>query len=349
MSTPYGSGPVEPAGPPAGPAQPVQPSGPADPGQPVDPAAPPPTCYRHPDRVTYVRCTRCGRPICPEDMIPAAVGFQCPDDVRAGNRGVRVARTAFGGRAATGDPAVVTKVLLALNVLVLVLGHAKPSLVDDLLMYSGVGGGVPTNGVATGEWYRLLTAAFLHQQLLHLLLNMYALWLFGPPLEAAFGRLRFAALYLSAALAGGAASYAFSPLSSGSLGASGAVFGLFAGHLVVNRRLGRENGGLWVLLAVNVVFGFTVADIDWRAHAGGFVGGLVAAAALAYAPRRGRQAAQAAGILLVVLVSLALTTWRSVDALDRVQVRASAADVVRCEVLHPAHAEAYFLCVGAGE
>ena len=305
-----------------------------------------PTCYRHPDRVTYVRCTRCDRPICTEDMIPAAVGFQCPDDVRAGARGTRAARTTFGSRLPTGDPAVVTKVLLGLNVLVFLAVKADVTLVPRLWLTSGVrfAGG----GVATGEWYRLLTSAFLHENLLHLLLNMYALWLFGPPLEAAFGRTRFAATYLLGGVTGAAASYAFGSLAGASLGASGAIFALFAAHIVVNRRLGRENSGLWALLAINVVFGFVVAGIDWRAHAGGFVGGLLAAAAVAYAPAAHRAAVQFSGLAVVLLLALGLVVWRSVDAVSQVGGSTSAGQVVACELQHPSGGSGYTTCVTGG-
>lgn len=276
-------------------------------------------------------------------MIPASVGFQCPDDVRAGNKGVRTPRTPFGGRAVTGDPAYVTKVLLGINVALLLLSYADDSINPRLWMTSGLafGGG----GIATGEWYRLVTAAFVHGSVLHLLFNAYALWLFGPPLEAAFGRVRYLALYLVGAVCGVAASYAFGALGGASLGASGAVFALFAAHLVVNRRLGRESSGLWALLAINVALGFIVDNVDWRAHAGGFVGGGVAAAALVYAPPARRVLLQAAGLVLVLLAALGLTTWRSVDAWSEVGFDTSVGAVLLCEVQHPSGDAPYVTCL----
>ena len=309
-----------------------------------------PTCYRHPDRVTYVRCTRCDRPICPEDMIPAAVGFQCPDDVKAGNKGVRMPRTPFGGRAATGDPAIVTKVLLAINALALLASYADDTLRDHFLMDSGVYGNqlLIDGGIATGQWYRLVTAAFLHGSILHLLFNAYALWLFGPPLEAALGRARYLALYLLGAVSGVAASYAFSPLESRSLGASGAVFALFAAHIVVNRRMGRESSGLWALIAVNVALGFILDNVDWRAHAGGFVGGALAAAVIVYAPAAQRTVLQSAGLLALLVAALGLVTWRSVDILSSVGVSTSTSTVVGCEVRHPHNPATYLACVQNG-
>lgn len=315
------------------------------PGPPATPPVAEPTCYRHPDRVTYVRCTRCDRPICSEDMIPAAVGFQCPDDVRAGNKGMRQPRAAFGGRAVTGDPGYVSRILIGINVAVYLLGFVVDDLRVRFFMIGDNGtvyGGVL--GIPLGESYRLVTAAFLHGSLLHLLLNMFALFIFGPPLEATLGRARFAAVYMLGAVGGVAASWAFSPLGTGSLGASGAVFALFGAHLVVNRRMGRENGGLWTLLAINVVFGFVVANVDWRAHAGGFVAGLAATAAIAYAPRAGRTVVQWSGLALVLLVALGLSTWRTADVLSE-RTPVSVAEVASCQLRNPLGGSSFLVCL----
>ena len=165
-------------------------------------------CYRHPDRETGIRCARCERPICPECMIGAAVGFHCPECVRGSagtGRDVRP-RTLAGGRV-SADPKLVTKTLIGLNVAVfLAVFFVGDGMLDRLLLF---GRAViepfgPVEGVAEGQWYRLLTAAFLHQELLHLVMNMLGLWFLGPPLEAALGRLRFVALYLFSALGGSA-------------------------------------------------------------------------------------------------------------------------------------------------
>jgi membrane associated rhomboid family serine protease len=272
------------------------------------------TCYRHPERETGIRCVRCDRPICPDCMIDASVGFQCPECVREGNKSVRQARTPFGG-ALSSDAGSVSKVLIGINVVVFLLQKASPSLQDHLIL---VGRGFdPTNGqtvgVADGEYYRLLTAAFMHGGLLHIALNMYALFLFGPPLEAALGRARFLAVYLISAVGGTAASYAFSNPLQQSLGASGAVFGLLGAFFFVNRRMGRETSGLLVLLAINFAFGFYARNIDWRAHLGGLIAGGLTALAFAYAPRAHRTVVQVAGAVLVVLAIAALVVWRTLD------------------------------------
>jgi membrane associated rhomboid family serine protease len=274
--------------------------------------AEPTTCYRHPDREAHVRCARCNRRICPDCMIDASVGFQCPECVREGNAGVRQARTSFGGRI-SNDAGYVTKVLIGLNVLMFIAQQVSPSVQQHLwlLGYARDPFTGQLEGVANGEYYRLLTSAFLHEGFVHIAMNMYALFLFGPPLEQALGRARFALVYVLAALGGSAASYAFSAPNTPSLGASGAVFGLLGAFFVVNRRLGRSSSGLVVLLGINLAFSFLVPRIDWRAHVGGLVTGALVTLVLAYAPRSRRTLVQVAGSGVVVLAVVALIAWRT--------------------------------------
>jgi membrane associated rhomboid family serine protease len=255
-----------------------------------------PTCYRHPDRETYVRCTRCERPICPDCMHSASVGFHCPDCVREGSRSQRPLRTVFGGRV-RGDAAMVTRTLIVINVVMFLLQHAVPGLESRLLLNVGA--------VASGEYYRLLTAAFLHGGVAHIFFNMYLLLLIGSQLEAALGRWRFTTLYLVSALGGSAASYLFNPLGYSALGASGAVFGLFGALYVVSRRLGTDVTGITWLIVLNLALGFIVKGIDWRAHVGGLLTGAVLAAAYAYAPRSLRLPSQV-GVSLAVVGVLTL-------------------------------------------
>jgi Uncharacterized membrane protein (homolog of Drosophila rhomboid) len=245
-------------------------------------------------------------------MIDASVGFQCPECVREGNSKVRQARTSFGGRL-SNDPGYVTKVLIGLNVAMLAAEYASSSVTDHLEL---IGRAFDPStgaliGVAEGQYWRLLTAAFLHAGLLHLAMNMYALFLFGPPLEAALGRARFTVLYVVSALGGSAASYAFSAPNQPSLGASGAVFGLLGAFFIVNRRLGRDNSGLLVLVAINFAFSFIVPNIDWRDHVGGLATGALVALALVHAPRSQRTLVQAAGTVVVLLAVVALIAWRT--------------------------------------
>lgn len=250
-------------------------------------------------------------------MIPASVGFQCPECVREGNKSVRQARTMFGG-SVSGDPGWVTKALIAVTVVAFVVQQVSDQFTQ---LFWDVGITVDQDGaiagVASGEYYRLLTSAFLHSGFLHLGLNMYALYLFGPEIEAALGRWRFAALYVVSAVGGSAASYTFGQPFQPSLGASGAVFGLLGAYLVILRRLRRDTTPVLVLLAINLVLGFTVARIDWRAHIGGLVVGALIALAIAYAPQGRRTPVQVAGIVLVSLAVLALLTYRTAELKDQ--------------------------------
>ncbi|WBB78627.1 rhomboid family intramembrane serine protease [Micromonospora sp. WMMD882] len=287
-----------------------------------------PVCYRHPGRETYVRCTRCDRPICPECMRDASVGHQCPECVNEGRRSVRPARTAFGGGVA-GRHGYVTKTLLGLNLLMMLLSIASDRGGDSAAGGAGfgglMGGSTPLtqwgavigyavfpdgalHGVADGEWYRLVTAMFLHYGVLHLLLNMWALWVLGRSLEAALGPLRFLALYLIAGFGGNVAAYFFSASNVATAGASTAIFGLFAALFVIMRRLGRDTSAVLPILVINLVFTFAVPGISIAGHLGGMVTGALLALVLAYAPRTRRSIFQFAGaaVILVVLLGMAL-------------------------------------------
>ncbi|MEU8420131.1 rhomboid family intramembrane serine protease [Micromonospora sp. NPDC048835] len=292
-----------------------------------------PVCYRHPGRETYVRCTRCDRPICPDCMREASVGHQCPECVNEGRRSVRPARTAFGGGMA-GRHGLVTKGLIALNVLLMLLSIASDRGGDAAAGGSGFGGlaggetpltrwgGVlgyasyipfgPVHGIAAGEWYRLVTAMFLHYGLLHLLLNMWALWVLGRELEGVLGRARFLALYLIAGLGGNVAVYLFSPANqSPTVGASTATFGLFAAIFVIMRRLGLSTSAIVPILVINLVFTFAVPGISIPGHLGGLVVGGLLALVLAYAPRSRRTLVQTVGAGVILLVLLALVLVRT--------------------------------------
>jgi membrane associated rhomboid family serine protease len=235
-------------------------------------------------------------------MIPASVGFQCPECVREGNKSVRRATTVFGGRV-SDDPGWVSKTLIVINVVVFVLQQTVTGFTARFVDIGLL--------VADGEYYRLLTSAFMHANLLHIALNMYALYLFGPPLEAALGRVRFIGLYLLSALGGSALSYAFANPLTPSLGASGAVFGLLGAYLVVSKRLGRDATPVFALLVINFVFGLLVPSIDWRAHLGGLITGSLCAAVIAYAPENRRTAIQIGGCAAVALLVVAVIVWRT--------------------------------------
>ncbi|MGI4895569.1 MAG: rhomboid family intramembrane serine protease [Janthinobacterium lividum] len=217
---------------------------------------------------------------------------------------MRSARTTFGGAVRSGDT-VVTKVVIVLCVLMYGVRSVLPYdsyLQLELVNYPGA----YPESFGAGNWWQPLTSAFLHAGLLHLLFNMYALWVTGQYLEPLLGRARFAALYLLSAL-GGAAGGLLLPGTANTLmvGASGAVFGLFAALLVVNRQLGRQTGQVVGLIVVNLVIGFVVPGISWQAHLGGLLTGGVVAVLLARS--RGKSVGvQWLGVVAVAIVVLAL-------------------------------------------
>lgn len=265
---------------------------------------PTPTCYRHPNRPTYVSCSRCGRPICPDCMTAAAVGQQCPECVNEGKRTVRQARTHFGGRISKGS--LVTYTLIAVNVAMFVLQHASVQMQQDLVLW-------PPGVAVYGQYYRLVTSAFLHYGLAHIVFNMWALWAVGPQLEQWLGRLRFGVLYALSGLGGAVLVYLLSPLNSGTAGASGAIFGLFGATFVLFRRLQLQVRGIALLIVINLVITFVLPAvsaqaISWQGHVGGLVTGTVVAAVFAYVPARQRLLAliSVTTVLLVLFIGLVL-------------------------------------------
>jgi membrane associated rhomboid family serine protease len=261
-----------------------------------------PVCYRHPDRETYIRCARCDKPICPDCMVSAAVGFQCPDCVAEGRRTQRPVRTVVGG-AVHARSDLITTALIGSCVVTFALQVLIPSFTSRFWM-QGV-------EVAAGQWYRLVTAGFLHVSVIHIGFNMWALWVVGRPLEAMLGRVRFVALYFVSLLAGSATSYLFGSPVTPSLGASGAIFGLFGGMIVVARRMHWNLGGLVTIVAINLALPFFSSGIDWHAHVGGLVAGAAATAAMVYAPPSVRVAASVGACVLLVAVSVVLVGVRT--------------------------------------
>jgi membrane associated rhomboid family serine protease len=268
-----------------------------------------PTCYRHPGRETYVSCVRCGRPACPDCMRSASVGQQCVDCVGQGARTTRAARTAFGGRPASG--AVVTWTLVAINVAVFLVTWVRPGIVNNLEMlgYASYGPGGAVHGVAAGEWYRLITSAFLAPAtglsgglgIWDILFNMWALIFVGPSLEGLLGRVRFLAVYLLSAVGGGVMYYFLAPQNAPAVGASGAIFGLFGAWFVVSRRLRLDTRGIVWLIAINLALSLFLHNIiAWQDHIGGLLTGVILTAAYAYAPPKNRAVVQVLATIAVV-------------------------------------------------
>ncbi len=277
------------------------------PGPQSSPATGIPTCYRHPGRETYVSCVRCGRPACPDCLRSAAVGQQCVDCVKEGSRGTRQPHAVFGGRATAG--AVVTWALVGINVLLWLIELARPGIATDWGMLSqAITPGGHLQGVAQGQYYRLITSAFLPPPglgaygPLDIIFNMWALILVGPALERLLGHVRYLTVYLVSALGGAVMYYYIAPVNVLALGASGAIFGLFGAWFVVARRLRLDSRQIVFLIVINLVFGFVVPNIAWQDHLGGILAGGLLTAAYAYAPRNQRALVQAGATVVIVAV-----------------------------------------------
>jgi membrane associated rhomboid family serine protease len=235
-------------------------------------------------------------------MIAAPVGFRCPDCVRAEQP---VQPVTVAGATAILKP-YVTYTLIVINVVVFAIQYMGG--INEVAAEFGMW---PVGIAAGGEWYRLISSAFLHGSFLHIAFNMYVLFALGPTLERILGHTRFIALYVTAALGGAVASYYFSDIRTVSVGASGAIFGLMGALVVAGRRLRYDVTQVLILLGINVVIGFIAPGIDWRAHLGGLVVGAAVATILVHAPKRGRTLIQIAGVGGVLLVLIALTMMRT--------------------------------------
>ena len=240
-------------------------------------------CYRHPDRETYVSCSDCGRGICPDCMTYGPVGIRCPDHAGVGGKTTapkRAVRSA--SRSLSGYGPYVTFTLIGINVALFVLELAtggqlngtgswiyeKGVLVSTALDSSG-----QVVGVAEGEWWRLITAAFLHYGLIHLGMNMLVLWFIGPPLEEYFGHGRYLLVYLVSGLAGSAGALIWSP-NALTVGASGAIWGIMGAALVLEaRKIWVFGGQAMGLVIFNLAITFVIPGISIGGHVGGLVGG----------------------------------------------------------------------------
>lgn len=285
-------------------------------GLPAEAAPPAPVCFRHPERETWIQCTRCQRPICPECMTAASVGYQCPECVEAGQASIREARTVFGGRI-TRDGAV-TRTLIGICA-VLFVAVTLLDLAGGLQRW----GMWPLAIALDGEWFRLVSSVFLHAGWLHIAFNMYVLFILGPPLERVLGHGRFLTLYLLSGIGGAVASYWFSPVNTLSVGASGAIFGLMAAWIIVGRRLDRDVSQIIFLLGINVVLGFVLGGIDWRAHLGGAVTGALVAVVLTSGrgqERRQQLGRHTAATVAVSILLVVLTISRTAQIQDMVPV-----------------------------
>jgi membrane associated rhomboid family serine protease len=281
-------------------------------------------CYRHRDRETGVSCANCGRAICHECMVPAAIGFWCPECVAEQNH-TRSSRARVVTRSQTRDrwqrsgvlgttSSPVTRALIVLNVAIYILQLAIPGqrveLKGDLFNYAVL---------VQHEYWRLATAMFLHANIIHLGVNMLSLYFIGSFFEQLAGRGKYIAIYLLAGLAGNAAALALAPVNSAEVGASTAIFGIFAAlivHVYRNRHAypSQVLGQLVFWMALNLILTFTNSTISWQGHIGGLVGGVVAIELITRFGRRALRApfdtTDAAAVVIMLIAIAAFVFWR---------------------------------------
>lgn len=263
------------------------------------------SCYRHPDRQSFVLCQRCGRTICGECQTPAPVGVICPECMREQRATAPRTKPAIltRARSAAGRGApVVTYSLIGITVVVYVLQLVPGLGITDWLYFTPLA----VSEIAFQPW-RLITSVFVHSTALifHVLLNMYTLWIFGQLLENVLGRGRFLALYLISGLAGSVGVIWLADPNTSVVGASGAIFGLMGAFLVIQRRLGGNATQLLILVGINLVIGFLPGlNIAWQAHLGGLVGGALVGLIFVETRKReqgGLQVALLVGLTIVLL------------------------------------------------
>jgi membrane associated rhomboid family serine protease len=287
-------------------------------------------CYRHPDRETGVHCSNCGRPICHECMTPAAVGFRCPECMaeqrRGSGRSQVVTRQQTRHRwqrrgVMMGSSGLsVTKILIAINVVMFVIELAVGATTNGRELVR-LGGLVPAYVTVQHEYWRMLSVMFLHASLWHILFNMWALWVLGEYVETILGHVKFLVLYLVSGLAGSVLIVLAAPALVVTVGASGAIFGIF-GALALYAFLYRNRdfaaravlGNIVFLLVINLVITFAYGGISWQGHIGGLVGGAALMGGYTLFGRKspsGRfTGSDVAVTLAVVVLMVALTYWR---------------------------------------
>ena len=197
-------------------------------------------------------------------MRSASIGYQCPICASDSTPVIkRISRNRFiPSQKNTQVTKFLSISLLAVYVFQFLLGDV---LIANFALFAP--------SVTNGQWWLLITAGFLHGSIIHLLFNVYILWVLGSQLENIVGKAKFMIIYFGSLLGGSLASYLFSPFGSYSIGASGAIFGLMGAMLVVGRKRNLDISQITTLVVINVVIGFVLSGIDWRAHLGGLAAG----------------------------------------------------------------------------
>lgn len=277
--------------------------------------ATPTACWWHPSRPTGLSCARCGRAACPDCLRDAPVGQQCVDCAHEGRRERRQpgGRTTAGTREATRP--VVTLVLIALNVLIYGFTAVQAHDPVDVQGAALFGDWVlwPRAIAGAGEWWRLVTSGFLHMGALHVGINMVALWIFGREMEAAFGKLRFSVIYLVSLFGGAVSVYLMDDSNRGTAGASGAIYGLLGGLLIVVLRMRLNPMPALLTIGLNLVISLAIPNISLLGHLGGLIAGALVTAAIIYAPSGHRKVWQVVSVVALVLALTALVWSRDAE------------------------------------
>jgi membrane associated rhomboid family serine protease len=246
-------------------------------------------CYRHPRRVSYALCQRCGATICGECQIPAAVGAHCPDCAREAKKNQPKPRRP------RRESAPVTFGLIGVMAIAYMGQLITGGALTDALLY--------WPPLTVVEPWRMLTSLFVHSEssFFHILFNGYSLWVLGSLLERLLGSSRFFWLFMVSGLGGSTAVLWLAPASA-VIGASGAIFGLFGALLVIQRSFGVRNPQLMIVLGINLVMGFVVPGISWQAHVGGLLTGLI----LAWGLVKSRESHQKLGTFAIFALVIGL-------------------------------------------
>ncbi|OZD56853.1 rhomboid family intramembrane serine protease [Rhodococcus sp. 06-1460-1B] len=285
------------------------------------PNPPQSVCVRHPDRPTGLACSRCGRPACPQCLQPAAVGQHCVDCVRDGNKNVRTARTVAGAPMTRSTKTPLTFALIAINVVIFGITAAQSGDLLSNFRGSSLADAWALNSllVADGDVWRLLSSGFIHIGPIHLLVNMFALYIIGRDVELVLGRSRYLAVYFLSLLGGSASVLLFENPVAATAGASGAVFGLLGAQAVILLRLKRSPTPVLIVIALNIFISISIPSISLWGHMGGLVAGAAATAGLVFLPNR-NGAQPRAGISLawlsvaaVALIALGTIAVRVLD------------------------------------
>jgi membrane associated rhomboid family serine protease len=264
-------------------------------------------CYRHPNRQSFVLCQRCGRTICGECQTPGAVGVICPECMKQQRATAPKTKSAFLTRMTGAHAPVVTYAIIGICILVYIV-QSLPVIggnTTDALQYAGL-----YSYPQLFEPWRMFTSIFAHASIIHIALNMYTLWIFGMVLEPMLGRIRYLVLFLLSGLAGSLGVFLIADPRIPVIGASGAIFGMMAAFLIIQRRLGGNATQLLILVGINLVIGFVIPGIAWQAHLGGLVGGALVGLIYVETRRLSRQRLQVFLLSALTVAILAVSSWR---------------------------------------